>query len=66
MAATRTTAIPETVLLSAQTLDDLEDWLAANDPAFLQRMRRIRNDEDVAGQGKDLEGILERWPVSIT
>jgi hypothetical protein len=63
MAATRTIAIPESVLLSAQSLDDLEDWLAANDPAFLARMRRIRDDEDLAGQGKDLEEILARWPI---
>lgn len=63
MAATRTIAIPESVLLSARSLDDLEDWLAANDPGFLDRMRRIRNDEDLADQGKDLEEILERWPI---
>ncbi len=63
MAATRTITIPESVLLSAQSLDDLEDWLAANDPAFLERVRRIRNDEDLADQGKDLEEILERWPI---
>ena len=63
MADTRTIPIPETVLLSAQSLDDLEDWLAANDPAFLERMRRIRRDEDLADQGKDLEEVLERWPI---
>jgi len=63
MPDTRTIAIPESVLLSAQSLDDLEDWLAANDPAFLERMRRVRRDEDLADQGKDLEEILERWPT---
>jgi len=63
MADTRTIAIPESVLLSAQSLDDLEDWLAANNPAFLERMRRIRHDEDIADQGKDLAEILERWPI---
>ncbi|MFC1806141.1 hypothetical protein ACFL09_04085 [Planctomycetota bacterium] len=63
MADTRTIAIPESVLLSAQSLDDLEDWLAANDPAFLERMRRIRRDEDLADQGRDLEEVLERWPA---
>ena len=63
MADTRTIAIPESVLLSAQSLDDLEDWLAANDPAFLERMRRIRRDEDLADQGKDLEEVLDRWPI---
>ena len=63
MADTRSISIPETVLLSAQSLDDIEDWLAANDPAFLERMRRIRRDEDLPGQGKDLEELLERWPT---
>ncbi len=63
MAETRTIAIPESVLLSAQSLDDLEDWLAANDPEFVARMRRIRNDEDLADQGKDLGEILKRWPI---
>ncbi len=63
MATTRRIAIPESVLLSAQSLDDLEDWLAANDPGFLDRMRRIRNDEDLADQGKDLEEILEQWSL---
>ena len=63
MADTPTISIPEAVLLSAQSLDDLEDWLAANDPAFLERMRRVRRDEDLADQGKDLEEILDRWPI---
>lgn len=63
MADTRTIAIPESVLVSAQTLDDLEDWLAANDPDFLDRMRRIRNDEDLADKGKDLQEVLKRWPI---
>ena len=63
MADTRTISIPESVLISAHTLDDLEDWLAANDPDFLDRMRRIRNDEDLADKGKDLQEVLKRWPI---
>jgi hypothetical protein len=63
MAATRTVQIPQSVLLSAQTLDELEDWLASNDPAFLEEMRRIRRDEDLADQGTDLGEILKRWPI---
>lgn len=63
MADTRTIAIPESVLFSAQTLDDLEDWLAANDPEFLERMRRIRSDEDLGERGKDLGEIMNRWPI---
>jgi len=63
MADPKTVVIPESVLISAQSLDDLEDWLAAHNPEFLARMRRIRNDEDLAGQGKELGEILERWPT---
>ena len=63
MAQTRTIPIPEGVLLSAQSLDDLEDWLTANDPAFVERMRRIRKDEDLADKGKDLGEILKKWPI---
>ena len=63
MNKTRSIPIPESVLISAQSLDDLEDWLAANDPEFLERMRRIRNDEDLAGKGKDLGEVLKRWPI---
>lgn len=58
-----TIEIPESVLISAQSLDDIEDWLAANNPAFLERMRRIRHDEDLVGQGKDLKELLQRWPI---
>jgi hypothetical protein len=63
MGDTRTIRIPESVLMSAQSLDDLEDWLAASDPKFLECMRRIHNDEDLAEKGKDLREILERWLI---
>ncbi|MEN6450905.1 MAG: hypothetical protein ABFC96_10470 [Thermoguttaceae bacterium] len=63
MQAQRTVEIPQSVMISAQTLDDLEDWLAANDPEFLSEVRRIRNEEDVAGEGKDITEVLKRWPI---
>lgn len=63
MGQTRTIAIPESVLLSAESLDELEDWLSANDPKFVAEIRRIRRDEDLAGKGKDLGEILKRWPI---
>lgn len=63
MSEPRTIQIPESVLISAQSLDDVEDWLAAHDPQFLARMRRIRNDEDLVGEGKELGEILKQWPV---
>jgi hypothetical protein len=63
MQVQRTVEIPQTVLASAESLDDLEDWLAAHDPAFLDEVRRIRNEEDLAGKGKDIAEILKRWPI---
>ena len=63
MPETPTISIPEAVLLTAQSLDELEDWLAAQHPEFLQQMRRIRKDEDLAEKGKDLGEILKRWPI---
>jgi hypothetical protein len=55
--------IPQSVLISAQSLDDLEDWIAARDPEFLREMRRIRDEEDFPGSGKDLSEVLRRWPI---
>jgi hypothetical protein len=63
MSGQRTVEIPESVLISAQSLDDLEDWLAAHNPEFLQQIRRIHNDEDLGDRGKDLAEILKRWPT---
>jgi hypothetical protein len=58
-----TVNIPQSVLVSAQSLDDLEDWLSANNPAFLDEVRRIRNEEDLADEGKELTEVLKRWPI---
>jgi hypothetical protein len=63
MSGSRIIEIPETVLLSAHSLDDLEDWLAARDPEFVDRMRRIRKEEDLTEEGADLGEILKRWPI---
>jgi len=62
MASPRTIAIPESVLLTVRTLDDLYDWLESNDPEFLRQLRQIREDEDLPGKGKDLSELLNQWP----
>jgi len=54
MASRRAVEISESVLVTAQSLDDLEDWLAAQNPRFLARMRRIRHEEDLVEQDEDL------------
>ena len=58
MQTQHTVEIPQSVLISAQSIDDLEDWLAANNPEFLGEVRRIRNDEDLSGTGKDIAEVL--------
>ncbi len=63
MSETRTIEIPESVLISVQSLDELGDWLAAHNPHFLEEIRRIREEEDIAEKGKDLTEILKRWPI---
>jgi hypothetical protein len=63
MQTQNTVEIPQSVLISAQSLDDLEDWLAVNQPEFLSEVRRIRNEEDLAGSGKDIAEVLKRWPI---
>jgi len=61
MATPKTVEIPESVLISAQSLDDLEDWLASNNPELLQRLRSIRQDEDLQETGSDLSELIRRW-----
>jgi hypothetical protein len=61
--AQHTIEIPQSVLISAHSLDDLEDWIAANDPEFLREIHRIRSEEDLPGGGKDLTEVLKRWPI---
>ena len=63
MSEARTIEIPESVLASAQTLDDLGDWLASHNPQFLDQVRRIRKEQDLSEKGTDLTEILKRWPV---
>jgi hypothetical protein len=59
----RTVEIPQSVLVSANSLDDVEDWIAANDPDFVNEVRRIRKEEDLAGAGKHIAEVLKRWPI---
>lgn len=44
--------IPLTVFETAETKEDLEDWLLAQSPEFVKRIRKARED-DLAGKGVD-------------
>ena len=48
---TSTVEIPVTVLESVDTLDELEDWLTAQNPRLMRELRQARRD-DVAGKFK--------------
>ncbi len=47
---------PTSVFETADTKEDLEDWLLSQNPDFLKRMRKARRD-DIEGKGKDWKQI---------
>jgi len=49
-------SFPVSVFETADTKEDLEDWLLAQDPDFIERMRKARK-EDIEGKGKDWDQI---------
>ncbi len=48
---TETVEIPAAVLSSVETLDELQDWLTAQNPGVIAELRAARR-EDVAGKFK--------------
>lgn len=49
---------PLSVFETAQSKDELEDWLAANDPEFLRNIRKARKD-DLDGKGTGWNSLTE-------
>lgn len=58
-------AFPVSVFETADTKDDLEDWLLSQSPEFLKRMRKTKKD-DIEGRGRleNRTGTLISFPVS--
>ena len=56
--------IPVSVFESAETKEELEDWLAAHDPVFIDEMRRIKADAD-AGLGRPLSDLAKKWNIDL-
>jgi hypothetical protein len=48
---TETVEIPTTVLSSVETLDELQDWLTAQNPKVIAELREARK-QDLAGKFK--------------
>ncbi len=44
--------IPLTVFETAETKEDLEDWLLSQNPEFIEKMRKARK-EDLSREGTD-------------
>ncbi len=51
--------IPIDVFETAESKEDLEDWLMAQNPAFIKRMRKTRKD-DLKSSGKNWETIKKK------
>ena len=54
-----TVTFPLTVFETADTKEDLEDWLLSQNPEFIKRMRKARQD-DIQGKGKDWKSIKKK------
>ena len=50
---------PVSVFETADTKEDLEDWLLSQNPEFIKKMRKARKD-DIRGRGTDWKGQASR------
>jgi len=57
--------IPTDVWETAETKEELEDWLLAHNPKLVRQLRRIRRQEDLAGRGKPLSEVARRWNIAL-
>lgn len=54
----QTVTFPLSVFETADTKEDLEDWLLSQNPEFIKNMRKARQD-DMQGKGKDWKFLWE-------
>ena len=54
--------IPVPVLSSVETLDELQDWLTAQNPQIMAELREARR-QDLAGQFNAWEPRHVPWPT---
>jgi len=57
--------IPTTIWESAETKEELEDWLLSQNPKLIRKLRRIRRQEDIAGKGKSLAEVARQWHINL-
>lgn len=54
----QTVTFPRSIFETADTKEDLEDWLLSQNPAFIRKMRKAR-DADIQGKGKDRQSLKD-------
>ncbi|MCR4292342.1 MAG: hypothetical protein NUV76_05645 [Candidatus Kuenenia sp.] len=54
----QTVTFPLSVFETADTKEDLEDWLLSQNHEFIKKMRKARQD-DMQGKGKDWQSLWE-------
>ena len=57
--------IPKEIWETAETKEDLEDWLLSHDAQSIEQLRYIRSEEDLAGKGKTLEKAARQWNIKL-
>jgi len=57
--------IPQEVWETAETKEDIEDWLLARNAKLVRQLRRIRRDEDLGGRGQRLRDVARRWNIKL-
>lgn len=57
-----TIEIPVSVLSSVETLDELQDWLTAQNSQIVAELREARR-QDLAGEFKTWEPRHVPWPI---
>jgi hypothetical protein len=61
----RVLEIPTTIWESAETKEELEDWLLSQNPKLIRQLRRIRRQEDLAGKGTSLDEVARQWHINL-
>ena len=56
--------IPTEVWESADTKEEMEDWLLAHNPKLVRQLRQIRK-EDLGGRGKPLSELARKWNIAL-
>ena len=57
-----TVTFPVSVFETADTKEDLEDWLLSQDPTFIKKIRKARK-EDIQGTGTDWQSLKKELCV---